>query len=78
MSGVIELEDVKEDFKLIDDKLSKLENQKIDALDVDNEAYNSAHLLAERDIEREKLTEAGIYKDLLLQLWIKKTKDLFP
>ena len=75
MSGVIELEDVKEDFKLIDDKLSKLENQKIDALDVDNEAYNSAHLLAERDIEREKLTEAGIYKDLLLQLWIKKTKD---
>ena len=75
MSGVIELEDVKEDFKLIDDKLSKLENQKIDALDVDNEAYNSAHLLAERDIEREKLTEAGIYKDLLLQLWMQKTKD---
>lgn len=75
MSGVIELEDVKEDFKLIDDKLSKLENQKIDALDVDNEAYNSAHLLAERDIEKEKLTEAGIYKDLLLQLWMQKTKD---
>ena len=75
MSGVIELEDVKEDFKLIDDKLSKLENQKIDALDVDNEAYNSAHLLAERDIEREKLTEAGIYKDLLLQLWMQKTID---
>ena len=75
MSGVIELEDVKEDFKLIDDKLVKLENQKIDALDVESEAYNPAHLLAERDIEREKLKEAGIYRDLLLQLWMQKSKD---
>ena len=75
MSGVIELEDVKEDFKLIDDKLAKLENQKIDALDVESEAYNPAHLLAERDIEREKLEQAGIYRDLLLQLWRQKSKD---
>ena len=32
------------------------------------------HLLAERDIEREKLTEHQMYKDVLLKLWTMKSK----
>ena len=75
MNGVLEMEDISADYKLIDDKLAKLENQKLDALDYDKEMYNPAHLLAQRDIEREKLLEKGMYKDLLLQLWMQKTKD---
>ena len=75
MNGVLEMEDISADYKLIDDKLAKLESQKLDALDYDKEMYNPAHLLAQRDIEREKLTEKGMYKDLLLQLWMQKTKD---
>lgn len=75
MNGVLEIEDISADYKLIDDKLAKLESQKLDALDYDKEIYNPAHLLAQRDIEREKLTEKGMYKDLLLQLWMQKTKD---
>lgn len=74
MNGVLEMEDISADYKLIDDKLAKLESQKLDALDYDKEMYNPAHLLAQRDIEREKLTEKGMYKDLLLQLWMQKTK----
>ena len=31
--------------------------------------------MAERDIEREKLTEHEMYKDVLLKLWTMKTKD---
>ena len=33
------------------------------------------NLLAERDIEREKLTEHQMYKDVLLKLWTMKSKD---
>ena len=37
--------------------------------------YHPQHLLAERDIEREKLTEHQMYKDILLKLWTMKSKE---
>ena len=75
VSGMLELEDVSEDYKLIDNKLATLENKRINALDLDKETYNPVHLLAERDIERENLTENKMYKDVLLKLWTMKSKD---
>ena len=75
VSGMLELEDVSEDYKLIDSKLAILENKRIDSLDIEKENYNPAHLLAQRDIEKEKLTENKMYKDVLLKLWTMKTKD---
>ena len=75
LSGIVKEEDFAEDYKLIEKKLADLENKKIDSLDFDKETYNPQHLLAERDIEREKLTEHQMYKDVLLKLWTMKTKD---
>ncbi len=75
MNGILEMEDFSEDYKLIEEKLSILENKRIDALDFDKETYNPQHLIAERDIEREKLTEHEMYKDVLLKLWTMKSKD---
>ena len=75
MNGILEMEDFSEDYKLIEEKLSILENKRIDALDFDKESYNPQHLMAERDIEREKLTEHEMYKDVLLKLWTMKAKD---
>ena len=75
MNGILEMEDFSEDYKLIEEKLSALENKRIDALDFDKETYNPQHLMAKRDIEREKLTEHEIYKDVLLKLWTMKSKD---
>ena len=75
MNGILEMEDFSEDYKLIDEKLAKLENKRINALDFSKETFNPQHLLAQRDIEREKLTEHEMYKDVLLKLWTMKTKD---
>ena len=75
MNGILEMEDFSEDYKLIEEKLSILENKRIDALDFDKETYNTQHLMAEIDIEREKLTEHEMYKDVLLKLWTMKSKD---
>ena len=75
MNGILEMEDFSEDYKLIDEKLSVLETKRINALDFDKENYNIQHLIAERDIEREKLTEHEMYKDVLLKLWTMKSKD---
>ena len=75
LSGIVKEEDFAEDYKLIEKKLADLENKRIDSLEFDKETYNPQHLLAERDIEREKLTEHQMYKDVLLKLWTMKTKD---
>ena len=75
MNGILEMEDFSEDYKLIESKLAVLENKRIDALDFDKEAFNPQHLMAERDIERERLTEHEMYKDVLLKLWTMKSKD---
>ncbi len=75
MNGILEMEDFSEDYKLIDEKLATLENKRINALDFSKETFNPQHLLAQRDIEREKLTEHEMYKDVLLKLWNMKTKD---
>ena len=74
-AGILKMEDFAEDYKVIENKLSILENKRLDALDLYKESYNPQHIMAERDIEREKLTDGQIYKDILLNLWIMKTKE---
>jgi len=75
VNGILHEEDFAKDYEFIEKKLAELENKKIDSLNFDKETYNPQHLLAERDIEREKLTEHQMYKDVLLKLWTMKSKE---
>ena len=75
VNGILHEEDFAKDYEFIEKKLAELENKKIDSLNLDKETYNPQHLLAERDIEREKLTEHQMYKDVLLKLWTMKSKE---
>ena len=74
-NGIIKEEDFAKDYEFIEKKLAELDSKKIEALNFDKETFNPIHLLAERDIERERLTEHQMYKDVLLKLWTMKTKD---
>ncbi len=74
-AGILKMEDFAEDYKVIENKLSILENKRLDALELDKESYNPQHIMAERDIEREKLTDGQMDKDILLNLWTMKTKE---
>ena len=75
VNGILQEEDFAKDYEFIEKKLAELENKRIDSLDFDKETYNPQHLLAERDIEREKLTEHQMYKDVLIKLWTMKSKE---
>ena len=75
MNGILEMEDFSEDYKLLEEKLAKLENKRIDALDFSKETFNPQHIMADRDIEKTKLIEHEMYKSVLLKLWLIKTKD---
>ena len=74
-NGILEMEDFSEDYKVIENKLSILEAKRIEKVDLNKETFNPAHLLAQRDIEKIRLEEGQIYKDVLLKLWNIKTKD---
>ena len=62
VNGILQEEDFAKDYEYIEKKLAELENKRIDSLNFNKETYNPQHLLAERDIEREKLTEQQMYK----------------
>ena len=75
MNGIVEMDDFAEDFKVIDEKLSVLENKMINSIDLQQESYNPAHLIAQRDIEKQTLVEGQMYKDMILNLWTMKSKE---
>jgi len=75
MNGIVEMDDFAEDFKVIDERLSVLETKRINSIDLKEESYNPAHLIAQRDIEKETLIEGQMYKDMILNLWIMKSKE---
>ena len=73
--GILEMEDLAEDINVIDKKLAELKNMQIDSVDLIKETYNSAHLIAHRDIEKESLLDGKMYKEMLLNLWALKSKE---
>ena len=48
------MEDFKEDYKLIEDKLANLEDKKLELVNLETFNYSPHELLAQRDLEREK------------------------
>lgn len=74
MDEIIQEEDFSTEYKLLGEKLSSLEQEKLNRLDLNGSEFNPQHLMAERDIEREILTEGEMYKDVLLKIWTMKDK----
>ena len=74
MDEIIQEEDFSTEYKLLGEKLSNLEQEKLNMLDLNGSEFNPQHLMAERDIEREILIDGEIYKDVLLKLWTMKDK----
>ena len=73
--GILEMEDLAEDINVIDKKLAELKNMQIDSVDLIKETYNPAHLIAHRDIEKESLLDSKMYREMLLNLWVLKSKE---
>ena len=73
--GILEMEDLAEDINVIDKKLAELNNMQVDSVDLIKETYNPAHLIAHRDIEKESLLDGKMYKEMLLNLWVLKSKE---
>lgn len=69
IKGIVEMDDFKEDYKLIEDKLANLENKKLELVNLETFNYSPHELLAERDLEREKMIRLDTLNSLLKSKW---------
>ena len=75
LSGIVEMEDFSEDYKIIEEKINILETKKCEMLNINHLSFTPQQLMADRDIEREKLIRTNQLNDILKQEWNKKSKE---
>jgi len=75
MSGIVEMEDFSEDYKLIEEKLEILEQKKNECLDLDNMTFSPQQLMADRDIERETMIRLDTLNSVVKTTWESKSKE---
>ena len=69
------MEDFSEDYKIIEEKLNILETKRYEILNVNSLSFTPQQLMADRDIEREKLIRDNKLNEILKQEWNKKSKE---
>jgi len=75
VSGIVEMEDFSEDYKIIEEKINILETKRYEMLNVNSLSFTPQQLMADRDIEREKLIKDNKLDQTLKQEWDKKSKE---
>lgn len=75
VSGIVEMEDFFEDYKIIEEKINILETKKYQKLNANSLSFTPQQLMADRDIEREKLIKDNKLNETLKQEWNKKSKE---
>ena len=75
LSGIVEMEDFSEDYKIIEEKLSILEKKKYETLNLNSITFTPQQLMADRDIEREKLIKNNTLNETIKAEWNKKSKE---
>ena len=75
IKGVVEIDDFKEDYKLIEDKLANLESKKLELVNLETFNYSPQELLAQRDLEKEKMIRLDTLNTVLKTKWNDKYKS---
>lgn len=75
LSGIVEMEDFSEDYKIIEEKINILETKKREMLNINHLSFTPQQLMADRDIEREKIIRTNQLNNILKQEWNKKSKE---
>ena len=69
IKGIVEIDDFKEDYKLIEDKLANIESKKLELVNLETFNYSPHELLAQRDLEKEKMIRLDTLNTVLKTKW---------
>lgn len=74
ISGMVKMEDFELDYKRIEDKLDKLEQEKLKNMEIDTEHFSLMKIMADRDFEIESRLNSDSFVEDLKEEWNAKTK----
>ncbi len=60
---------------MIEEKLNILEEKRIQAIDINKQSFSPQAIMADRDVEKEKLIRSNKFQDMLMAEWKSKTKE---
>lgn len=75
IKGIVEVNDFEEDYRVIEEKLNLLEQKRIATIDINKQTFSPQQIMADRDVEKEKLIRSNKFKDMLMAEWDNKTKE---
>lgn len=75
LKEIVDVEEFSKEYKEIDEKLELLEQKQIETIDLNKQSFSPQHLMADRDVEKEKLIRSNKFYDMLMAEWKSKTKE---
>lgn len=75
IKGIVEVNDFSEEYRVIEEKLNLLEEKRIQAIDLNKQTFSPQQIMADRDVEKEKLIRSNQFYDMLMLEWNNKTKE---
>lgn len=75
LKEIVDVEEFSKEYKEVDEKLNLLEQKRIEAIDLNKQTFSPQHLMADRDVEKEKLIRSNKFYDMLMAEWKNKDKE---
>ena len=75
LKEIVDVEEFSKEYKEVDEKLNLLEQKRIEAIDLNKQTFSPQHLMADRDVEKEKLIRSNKFYDMLVAEWNNKSKE---
>ncbi len=75
LKEIVDVEEFSKEYKAIDEKLEILEQKRIETIDLNKQSFSPQHLMADRDVEKEKLIRSNKFYDMLMAEWRNKDKE---
>ncbi len=75
LKEIVDVEEFSKEYKAIDEKLEILEQKRIETIDLNKQSFSPQYLMADRDVEKEKLIRSNKFYDMLMAEWKNKDKE---
>ena len=75
LKEIVDVEEFSKEYKIIDEKLNMLEEKRMATIDLNKQTFTPQAIMADRDVEKEKLIRSNKFYDMLMADWKSKTKE---
>ena len=75
LKEIVDVDEFSKEYGVIDEKLKMLEEKRLNAIDLNKQTFSPQHLMADRDVAKEKLIRSNKFKEMLMAEWNNKNKE---